>query len=255
MFRLGLFVTLCMVLQVAVFADARMVNIDGHTMVRLRAFCKQFGGVSDYDGSTNTYSISRNGTTVYMAPYSTTAWINDNQVEMKHVPVIIDGTMYAPLRFLCRAFDLNCTWAPGFAQVVIVDGFSHQTITWVRDDGWGARPHVWLHPDTFRIVLRFPSPPRVSFHGGPIPPSGHRAPGGPGQQAGRATGAHVGRGPSNMGRTQNAPPARNGGPANNHNSQGSSGNTGHGNAGHGNAGHGDKGQPQGGGKGDEHHNH
>jgi len=176
--RLGLVVTVCAVLQIAVFADARMVNIDGHTMVRLRAFAHQFDALTDYDAATNTYSVSRNGTTVYLIPYSTSAWINDNAEQLRHVPVIIDGAMYAPLRFLCRAFDLNCTWAPGYSSVVIVAG--GLSITWLRDDGWGARQHTWLHPSSYRFNLRNQSAPRQYFHGSPLPPSGgsHHLPSG-----------------------------------------------------------------------------
>lgn len=244
--RLGLLVTLCALLQVAVFADARMVNIDGHTMVRLRAFCHQFGALSDYDANSNTYSVSRNGTTVYLVPYSTTAWINDNQVELKHIPVIIDDTMYVPLRFMCRAFNLDCTWGPGFAQVVIVDGFTHLQINWVRDDGWGARQHIWLHPDNFRVFLRVQAPPRQYFHGNPLPRGGghkqniggHLQPVGHMPQIGR------GQPPINrqqpQGAAQRPSNARNGNNANGHAN---------------NAQHGGANNAQNDNKGDEHHGH
>ena len=78
MLKLGLLVTLCAVLQVAVLADAPMVMINGHTMISLRTFRQQFGAAVDYDAATNTYSVSRNGTTVYLIPFDATAWVNDS---------------------------------------------------------------------------------------------------------------------------------------------------------------------------------
>ena len=72
MLRLGLLLTLCAVLQVAVFADAPMVSINGHTMIKLHTFRQQFGAAVDYDAATNTYSVSRNGVTVYLIPFSST---------------------------------------------------------------------------------------------------------------------------------------------------------------------------------------
>ena len=165
MLRLGLIITICAILQVAVFADARMVSVDGHTMVRLRAFCRQFGAVNEYDAATNTYRVSRQGRTVYLIPYSSTAWVDDRQVELRYPPVIIDGTMYVPLRFMCRTFNLNSTWGADFRQVIIFDSISQLQVTWARDDGWAARPHTWQHPVTYRVALSFPSSPRQSFHG------------------------------------------------------------------------------------------
>ena len=173
MLRFILLVTVCAVLQVAVYADALMVTIDGHTMVKLRTFSHQFGAVTDYDAATNTYSVSRNGRTVYLIPYSSTAWIDDLQVELKFPPIIIDNALYVPLRFMCHAFDLDCTWGPAFLQVVIIDGITHQQVIWARDDGWAARPHTWQHSVTYRIPQQPQSPPRQSFRGRPstVPPT------------------------------------------------------------------------------------
>ena len=79
--------------------------------------------------------------------------------------VIIDGAMYVPLRFMCRTFNLDCTWGSGFSQVVIFDSFSNQRVTWGRDDGWAARPHAWQHPVTYRASPMSQSPPRQFFQG------------------------------------------------------------------------------------------
>ena len=106
---------------------------------------------------------------MYLIPYSTTAWIGDSPTTLAVVPVVVDGAVYVPIHFLYRAFDLGCTWGPGYSQVVIIDAFSHRRITWVTDAGWGARRHIWLHPYTYRVSWVSHVPPRQYFHGGPIP--------------------------------------------------------------------------------------
>lgn len=252
MLRLGLLLTLCATLQVAVFAEARMFTIDGHTMVKVRAFCHQFNAFADYDAPTNTYSVTRNGHTVYLIPYCTTAWIDDNPVDLKYVPLIVDDSLYVPLRFMCRAFDLNCTWGPGFTQVLIIDIFTHQQVNWIRDDGWAARQHVWQYPATYRIPQRPQLPPRQAFHGVPLPPSnhsghnvpslpptnhgGHRLP--PGAQGQPSYTGPGGTTPNNQNTNQGNSPrgnANNGNYSGNasHGNNGNSGNTSHGNRGNG----------------------
>ncbi len=165
MWKLGLLVTLCAVLQITAYAANPMVTINGHTMVKLHTFCRQFGAVAAHDTTTNTFSVSRNAHTVYLIPYSTTAWIDDTQVNMEHPAVTIDQHLYVPLRFMCRALGLDCTWGPSFQTVVIVDNFTHTQVTWGRSTGWDARSHIWSHPATFRISLSVTAPPRKSFHG------------------------------------------------------------------------------------------
>jgi len=171
--KLGLLLIVLVVLQVAAYADAPMVTINGHTMVSLRTFHHQFGMVTDYDAATNTYSVSRNNRTVYLIPYSTTAWIDDNQVDLKVPPILVDNHLYVPVRFMCHTFDLDCTWDTAFSQVVIMDGFTHEQVIWLRDDGWAGRPHIWRHPITYRFVPKFPSPPRRFFQGRPST-NGHK---------------------------------------------------------------------------------
>ena len=151
MLRLGLLVFVCAMLQVAVHADALMIAIDGHTMVKLRAFSYQFEADTNYDAATDTYCVTLYGQTVYLIPYSTTAWIGGTEIELEFVPVIVDGVMYVPLRFLCNTFNLDCTWGPAYTHVIIIDRHTHQRVMWVRDDEWGTRQHTWLHPVTYRI--------------------------------------------------------------------------------------------------------
>ena len=163
-FRLVL--TLLVALQLAGFAHAmRLVTINGHTMVHLRSFAQQVGAVIDRDPTTNTYSVALNGHTVYMVPYSMTAWVDDNQVDLKVPAVIADNHMNVPFRFICNALGVTSTWAPGYESVVIDYGGQQWTVA--RNDAWAARPHVWQHPFTYRVTLNFRSAPRQFFTGRP----------------------------------------------------------------------------------------
>ncbi len=225
MWRFGLLVAVCALLRVAVYADVHVVVISGHNMVQLNAFSHQFGAVTCYDGAMNTYCVSRHGRIMYLTPYSTTAWIGDSPVQLEAAPVIVDGVIFVPMGMLCHTFALDCTWGPAYSQVVIIDGFSHQRVTWARDAGWAARPHHWLHPATYRTPQRFHAPPRLHFHAGPAPrgnhlaPTGRRAPSrgfGPHAQAHRPTwgrgmspaSAHLGAGPGGHNRPSSRPSSR-----------------------------------------------
>ncbi len=162
MFRFGLLVTL--LAGLATYGSCtNLISIDGHTMVNFYSFARQFGAVTDYDSTTNTYSMSLNGTTVYAIPYSMTAWINDEQTILRPAPVIADEQLFVPMEFLLQAFHLQYTWGANYGSIEIV--YQHHRCSWERDNDWGTRSHIWRHPTNFRIALNFTSSPRHCFRG------------------------------------------------------------------------------------------
>lgn len=164
MLRLGLLFTL--VAGLASYAGCtRLISINGHTMVSMGSFARQFGAVVQQDDSTNTYSMSLNGTTVYVIPYSTTAWINDEQTELRSAPVMVDGRLYVSLHFLLKAFNMQYTWGTDYSSIGII--YNDHSYNWTRNTTWGTRNHAWQHPADFRISLNFTSSPRQSFRGRP----------------------------------------------------------------------------------------
>ena len=155
-------------------------------MAPLRTFSQRFGAVTDYDAATNTYSVSRNERNVYVTPYSSTAWINDRQVDLKSLQSLSMTPCTCHCALCATPSILYCTWGPSFQQVVIIDVSTHQQIIWARDDGWAGRPHRWEHPVNYRVHRQFQSPPRRSFHGGAD--RGFHS--GPGHEGGRPTTVH-----------------------------------------------------------------
>ncbi len=162
MYRLGLLITL--LAGLASYAGCTsLISINGHTMVSMGSFARQFGTVVQQDDSTNTYSMSLNGTTVYVIPYSTTAWINDEQTELRSAPVMVDGHLYVSLHFLLKAFNMQYTWGTDYSSIGII--YNDHSYNWSRNTTWGTRYHAWQHPADFRISVDFHSAPRQSFHG------------------------------------------------------------------------------------------
>ncbi len=146
MCKFGLLVALFALLSVAVLANADpslFINVNGQPMISLATFSDQFGAVVGFDDTLQATTISLGDVTVSFIPYSSTALLNGNVVELDCPMVIIDDITYLPLHFLCEAFNLNCSWGSADQQVVIFSPCNRQSITLCQDIAWGCRRHVW----------------------------------------------------------------------------------------------------------------
>lgn len=76
-------------------------NVNGRTMVPIRAIFEAMGATVDWDDTTQPAICTKDSTVVKMTLNSTTEYINDVPVTMDVTPVIISGRTLAP-RTLCR---------------------------------------------------------------------------------------------------------------------------------------------------------
>ncbi len=112
-------------------------------MISLAAFSDQFGATVGFDDTLQAITITLGDRTVSMIPYSNTALLNGNVVELSCPMEVIDDITYLPLQFMCDTFNLNCTWGDANQQVVIFNVCTRQPITCYLDAAWGCRRHVW----------------------------------------------------------------------------------------------------------------
>ena len=82
-------------------------NVNGQTMVPIRAIFEAMGATVDWDDATQTAICTKDSTVVKMTLNSTTEYINDVPVTMDVTPVIISGRTLAPARYVAEAFGYN----------------------------------------------------------------------------------------------------------------------------------------------------
>lgn len=159
MFRCGLLLMLLMLLSAGVLAQCdRVVYIDGHPMMSLRAFSEKFDAEVGYDTWRDAITITLYDRTVYLRPYSRTAWVDDCRLQLEQPAVIIDDITYVPLRFLAEAFELDCDWGRDEEQVTFHITTINIEIILVRDRDWDRCRHAWRYHYDYRDYQHFPRP-------------------------------------------------------------------------------------------------
>lgn len=77
-------------------------NVNGRTMVPIRAIFEAMGATVDWDDTTQPAICTKDSTVVKMTLNSTTEYINDVPVTMDVTPVIISGRTLAPPHAMSR---------------------------------------------------------------------------------------------------------------------------------------------------------
>jgi len=157
---MGILASILLLLCVAVqAAPGHMIFINGHAMISLRAFSRHFDAAVGYDQGRGAITVTRNERTVSLIPYSNTGWIDDRQVTLRNPVQIIDDVTYLPLRFMCHAFELDCTWSADKRQVfIIVNTVNLERLEFDRDDAWGQHQHVIQRTFDFHHYVNFHEP-------------------------------------------------------------------------------------------------
>ena len=83
------------------------INEDGRTMVPLRPISENMDADVSWDRGTSTATITRPGLVITFTAGSNVMRLNGVAVQMDTVPVIIDGYMRVPIRFVAEAFGLT----------------------------------------------------------------------------------------------------------------------------------------------------
>lgn len=99
--------------------DQTPVNVDGRTMVPLRAIFEALGAKVEWDGATQTVTATKDDTTVVLTINSNEAWVNGKKVLLDVPAKLINENTMVPIRFVSEALGANVEW-DNYSQSVII---------------------------------------------------------------------------------------------------------------------------------------
>lgn len=124
--------------------DTPPQSINNRTMVPIRAIFEAMGATVVWDDVNQTAISTKKNTVVKMKLNSTTEYINGSPVEMDVTPVMINGRILAPARYVAEAFGYNVKWDE-MTESVLISKNSNYDISKVVD---GTREHPYKLGDT-----------------------------------------------------------------------------------------------------------
>lgn len=108
------------------------ISIKGKTYLPLRVMTdKILDTTLNWNQSTQTIVISKNGTTVQMTVDSKTAFLNGNKVALDIAPIVKDGVTYVPLKVLSDYFEMTITYDSSIKKITVKgkdQGINHKPI-------------------------------------------------------------------------------------------------------------------------------
>ncbi len=93
---------------------------DGRTLVPIRAIIEAFGGVVDWEDSTQTVLLTMQEDTVSLVIDSNTAYLNNTSHTLDVAPAIINERTMLPIRFVAESFNLGVAWDADSQTVSII---------------------------------------------------------------------------------------------------------------------------------------
>lgn len=99
--------------------DVKPQTVNNRTMVPLRAIFEAMGADVTWQESTKTVISVKDNTRVKMTLNSTTEYIDGVAYEMDVPPVIVDGRMLVPARYVAEAFGYYVNWDQQTKSVLI----------------------------------------------------------------------------------------------------------------------------------------
>lgn len=119
-------------------------SINNRTMVPIRAIFEAMGATVEWDEASQTAISKKDDITVKMTLNSTIEYINDSAVVMDVAPVIIEGRILAPARYVAEAFGYKVKW-DDMTKSVLISKNDNYDISKVVD---GTRQHPYRLGDT-----------------------------------------------------------------------------------------------------------
>lgn len=98
------------VMGIDVTALAKPQIIEGRTMVPVRAIYEGVGAAVEWDSATKTITGTKDNRTVIMQIGSNDITINGITTQMDAQPLIIDGSTFAPARYVAESFGYEVLW-------------------------------------------------------------------------------------------------------------------------------------------------
>ncbi|MCK5848090.1 MAG: choice-of-anchor D domain-containing protein [Caldisericia bacterium] len=91
----------------------------GRTVVPIRIIAEAFGAKIDWDGKTQTITITQGKNEISMSIGKPIATVNGEKVILDTAPVISSGRTFVPLRFIAEAFGAKIDW-DGKTQTITI---------------------------------------------------------------------------------------------------------------------------------------
>ena len=99
--------------------DQPPVIANGKTVVPLRKIFEALGATINWDTSTQTLTATKEKTTIIAQMESPVAQINGRYVPLEQSPIIVNGSLMVPVRFVGEALGAKVGWDAGSSTVLI----------------------------------------------------------------------------------------------------------------------------------------
>ena len=99
---------------------------DSRTLLPVRAVVEAMDGTVEWDGTSQTVTLTRNSDTVQLTIGSDTALLNNQVQTLDTVPVVINDRTMLPIRFIAESFHFQVEWNEENRQVIITDTKSEE---------------------------------------------------------------------------------------------------------------------------------
>ena len=96
------------------YPDIRLIN--SHMVVPLKVFSEQLGAKVEMDEENQTIDISEDKTKIRLTINKNKASINSHIKTIDAAPIILDGKVYVPLRFVAEALSANVEYISEFSK-------------------------------------------------------------------------------------------------------------------------------------------
>lgn len=102
--------------------DTEPIVQDGRTLVPLRAIFETLGATVNWNGTTQTVTSTKEGTTISMTIGQTEMYKNGEVKILDVAPQIVGGRTLVPVRAIAESFDIDVDWN-GYTNTVILSRY------------------------------------------------------------------------------------------------------------------------------------
>lgn len=94
----------------AVASTAQPFIEDGTTLIPMRSVFSAMGAEVTWDDKSFSAAAKKDGTEIVFAPGKKALYKNGTEISLLKSPVIIDSTLFVPLRAVCESFGYTVSW-------------------------------------------------------------------------------------------------------------------------------------------------
>ena len=111
--------------KVKIFSDAKRIDADtitvnNRTLMPIRAVLESTNATLEWEQSTKTASITRNGKTISVTIGSNIMKTPDGDVALDTAPVLQNNTTYAPIRAIAEEFGIKVDWDNSGTKTILL---------------------------------------------------------------------------------------------------------------------------------------